>query len=252
MVDQPTPKPIRLNERDLAVFTKHLPCFRITTNEALRRVFRASTVNVVNKWVSRRREQGLLATSPLGGSSGVDCHRLTDLAVSRFGLDPGLSKPPRGQTLVRFYGMLSFCWLGPRPYRKLSREEFKRCFPELVSRKLEQPHYYYIDDEYDSPKHGMKKRLGYLYIDDGKSMKAFLKRLRDIMSQRLLLWPWKPLITERERLLITVVTTDDRKKWQLDMELQAQPRPVPVRVEVREDLELVVSEASRRAPKRQD
>jgi hypothetical protein len=49
-----------------------------------------------------------------------------------------------------------------------------------------------------------------------------------------------------------VVTTDDRKKWQLDMELQAQPRPVPVRVEVREDLELVLSEVSRRAPKRQD
>ncbi len=43
------------------------------------------------------------------------------------------------------------------------------------------------------------------------------------MSRRLRLWPWMPLITERNRFLITIVTTDNDRKGQLVMELNSAP-----------------------------
>ncbi len=122
---------VRFSERDMKVFRYHLPRFRLTTNEALRRLFGVSSVNTVNKWVSRRRDQGYLTTARLTGDAAVAFHQATVKAVEQFGLpacacshadrDENVAEPFRGQTLPRFYGMLSFCWLGPRPYRKLSR-----------------------------------------------------------------------------------------------------------------------------------
>ncbi len=243
-------KAVRFSDRDMKVFRYHLPRFRLTTNEALRRLFGVSSVNTVNKWVSRRRDQGYLTTARLTGDAAVDFHQVTAKAVEQFGLDENAAEPFRGQTLPRFYGMLSFCWLGPRPYRKLSRAEFKNGFPELLHRHLEEPHYYYLDDDYQPSGGDSKKRIGYIYVDDGKSLWAIMKRVRELMSQRLRLWPWKPLITERKRFLITIVTTDNDRKWQLEMELNSAPRPVPVRVEVREDLESVIPEKPGRATKR--
>jgi len=249
MVDDEGKTAARFNDRDFAVFRYHLPRFRLTTNEALRRLSRVSSVNAVNKWVSRRREQGFLTTAPLPGDQGLDFHQLTEKAVEQFGLESKLAEPLRGQTFTRFYGMLSFCWLGPRPYRKLSRQEFSDRFPELLHRNLEQPHYYYLDDDYAASDLEPKKRIGYLYVDDGKSMRAVSKRIRELMSQRLRLMPWSALI-DRHRFLIAIVTTDKDKQWQLEMELKQNRPPVPIRVDVRTDLEPVIPEKPPRAPKR--
>lgn len=121
MVAEDGKKAVRFSDRDMTVFRYHLPRFRLTTNEVLRRLFGVSSVNTVNKWVSRRRDQGYLTTARLTGDAAIDFHQATDKAVEQFGLDENVAGPFRGQTLPRFYGMLSFCWLGPRPHRKLSR-----------------------------------------------------------------------------------------------------------------------------------
>ena len=241
MVENGDNAAIRFNERDFAVFRDHLPRFRLTTNEALRRVFRAGSMNVVHKWVSRRRQQGYLSTAPLPGDTGQDYHQLTERAAEQFGVEPKTAEPLRGQTFTRCYGMLSFCWLGPRLYRKLSVDEFIKAFPELVHRRLERPNNYYLDDDYRQDGRPARKRIGYLYIAPGKSDVAIRKRLRELVSQRLRLWPWKGLITDRDRFIITLVTTDDDRKWKLEMEIVSMALPAPIRVEVREDLERIIA-----------
>lgn len=107
-------KAVRFSERDMKVFRYHLPRFRLTTNEVLRRLFGVSSVNTVNKWLSRRRDQGYLTATRLTGDAAVDFHQVTTKAVEQFGLDENAAEPFRGQTLPRFYGMLSFCWQGMR------------------------------------------------------------------------------------------------------------------------------------------
>lgn len=139
MVADDGDKAVRFSERDMKVFRYHLPRFRLTTNEVLRRLFGVSSVNTVNKWVSRRRDQGYLTTARLTGDAAVDFHQVTAKAVEQFGLDEKVAEPFRGQTLPRFYGMLSFCWLGSRPYRKLSAPSSRRASRSCYTATLKNP-----------------------------------------------------------------------------------------------------------------
>lgn len=224
---------VRLTERDEQIFREHFARFRITTVEALQRVYWSDhTVDAAKKWAQRMRLGRYLLTGVLG--DGRRFLYPTSTMVAQAELPRRIARPPKGYDLARLYGVLSFCCLGETRHEKISSVEFHRRFEHLCAKSLDQS-LYYVDTDFADGRLSANKRIGYLLIDAGARVSQIVSRFRHVVSHRLNVPLWHQWI-ERGRFIVTVVTADPDKQRQLREALTAIRQPVPFRVEIRRDL----------------
>lgn len=244
-----TTETIQLTERDEQILRDHLGRFRITTNEALRQIYWSDrTPDAVKKWGQRMRAGQYLRTGNLG--NGRQFFFPTHKTVLLAGLPRSYAKPPKGYDLARFYGVLSFCCLGPTKYQKIASTEFHQRFGQLCSPSLVQA-LYYADTDFQDERHPQHNRIGYLLVDAGGRLRQILKSFHDVISKRLRVPLWHQWI-ERDRFIITVVTADPDKARRLRDALAAIRQPVLYRVEIRLDIRDVIPLEVEHASQRQD
>ena len=237
MVATATTDMIRLTERDEQILKEHFARFRITTLEALQRVYWADrTLDAAKKWSQRMRAGQYLRHGELG--NGRQFFYPTHKTVALAGLSRRATAPPKGYDLARLYGVLSFCCLGPVRHEKIASMEFHQRFQKLCAPSLDQS-LYYADTDFETDRFPKHNRIGYLLVDAGSRVRQMLQRFRHVISQRLKSPLWHQCI-ERDRFLVTVVTADPDKLRRLGEALAAIHQPVPFRIEVRLDLRDVV------------
>jgi hypothetical protein len=240
---------MRLTERDQQILTEHFGRFRITTVEALHRLYWSDrTVDAAKKWTGRMRVGQYLRCGELanGRRFFYPTHKTAVLA----GFSRRFVRPPRGFDLARYYGILSFCCLGATRYEKISTIEFGQRFAALCARQLDQS-LYYADTDYTDDRYTPRMRIGYLLVDAGSRVRQILARFHRVISQRLSTPLWHQWI-ERGRLIVAVVTADPDKQRRLREALTNVRQPVPYRVEVRPDLLDVIPMRIVHASQRQD
>ncbi len=239
----------RLMERDEQILRDHFGRFRITTAEALQAVYWSDrTSDAVKKWSQRMRAGEYLRHGTL--ANGRQFFYPTHKTIVLAELPRRYAKPPKGYDLARFYGILSFCCLGPVKYEKISSLEFHRRFQQLCSQSLDQS-LYYADTDFQSVQYPRCNRIGYLLVDAGSRVRQVITRFRQVISQRLQVSLWHQWI-ERGRFIVTVVTADADKARRLQEALAAIRQPVPFRIEVRPDLLDVVPLEVTHAPEREN
>lgn len=244
MVDADANKQVRLTERDAAIFRGHIAIFRMTTFEALRRSYWAEeTLHAPKSWVRRMRAAGLLEAAPLYGPKAKYFHA-TPLAAPEFGLPAGVCAPRRPSELAPAFGTLAFCCLLDKVRRKYTAIEFAELFPELVLGPHDQDNYY-LDQEGDT------KRIGYLFIDARRPVRRIQARLLALAARRVDHEHWKYGVLRKRRFVISVLTTREEKRRQIERALTRFHEDVPLRYFVFPELGHVVpTRRPRRAPER--
>lgn len=207
MVDATKTRKVRLTDRDAEILRDHVGCFRMTTYEAVRRVYwPGETIHAAKSWVRRMREAGYLGDAPLYG--GLNYYYPTHAAATEFQLESGSEGFRSPVRLAQVYGMLAFCCLGEQIHMKLSPSQFREKFPELVIGK-QIPEEYYLDKE------GERGRLGYLLIDTRRPLRRIRDRVRTLISERLQRESWKHSIIRKGRFVITIVTIREARIKQI-------------------------------------
>lgn len=208
MVEAAEPsKTIRITDRDVRILGDHVACFRMTTYEALQRIYWPDgEINAAKSWVRRMKEAGYLSGAPLYGA-----HRYfypTAQAVNEFQLEHATVGFRKAVQLAEAYGILDFCCLGHRPLRKLSPLAFRENFPELVLGR-QVPSEYYLDDE------GGRRRLGYIFVDTRRQLNKIRARIRTLISERLGSEAWKLSIIQKRRFVIAILTIRPQRQKQI-------------------------------------
>jgi hypothetical protein len=249
VVTESTKRQIRLSERDLTILREHLPRFRITTYEALYRLFfepKGKKMNAVKSLIRRLREGGYLDSCELPGETRKLAYFLTEHAVSQLKITPlSLSKPPPAGQLPTLFGGLAFACLGESQLRKIAATEFEQQFPELAANDLPTD-IYYLDRDYEDEKYPAQKRLGIICIDTNNSLRRLLQVVHERIKMRIKIDAWKKDVIRKDRLLITVLTMDEDKAKQIREALKKEAsHDVPVRVVVRKQLRDVLPQGPR-------
>ncbi|MBI1826055.1 MAG: hypothetical protein HY287_02455 [Planctomycetes bacterium] len=243
-------KDVRFTVRDLEIFRDHFLQFRITTYEALRKMYWPEyQMDAVKKWVQRMRAAAFLSDAPLYTSGAIYLYPGVK-AVRLLNLPPRLARTPDADLLAKLYGVLSFCVLGAADHRKISEKEFHDEFPDLDVQGLES-NFYYLDEDFEAEGFSKQKRIGYIMVDSGKQPKDLRRRMNALISRRLLSPPWYDCI-RRRRFIIAVATTTEAKKRRLQQALVPPTATVPLRITVHEDLHRVIPASKLHAPQRQD
>lgn len=244
MVGEQKPRNVRLTPRDTAILRDHVSCFRMTTTRAVHRLhFEPEDLEVAaaKSWLRRMREGGYLATADLYGESStkVKYFYLTEHGAKQ--VVYGETRVPSGHVaagrLPEAFGVLSFCCLGPRVYRKLTPQELEQRLTTLFDGNNLPREPYYLDDhpadDVDAPEY----KLGYIYVDKGGSTPYWrvVERYHRIIAQRREFRPWRDYF-DKGRFIVTIVTATAGKKKQIENALEERPNPVPFRVDVRPEL----------------
>lgn len=242
---QAEPRRIRLQDRDETILRDHVACFRLTTYLALHRLYWSQdTLNAAKSWVRRMREAGLLASAPLYGRTHY--FHITAHAAQLINLDPRAAAPRKAAYIATTFGHLAFCCLGSEQRRKLSVDEFKRQFPPLVLPRDANDGYYLDQTLHTTLAVPEKKRLGFIFVDDARSLKRLPVVLNRLISQRLRVPAWKNDLIRNQRFVIAVATTSAGKVDAIREALGGLHPDVPVRVECCPELRNVIHERSPR------
>jgi hypothetical protein len=219
-------EPLTTREREIL---DHVLLYRITVREAVaRQLFSGEELLVADRALEELRRAGHLRAYELYP------HRkywmLSPEAAAARQLDAGYAKPLAPEVLVRTFGVLAFCCLGPTPRRRLSLESFRTRFPDLYKPQLPSS-WYYVDSE-----HG-QERLGYIIVDFASDAMRLVRRVRKAVAQRLGsgLPSFAALIRNGE-FTVTIVTAHDEKKARLAGALKKEGLDVVRHIEVHHDL----------------
>jgi hypothetical protein len=201
---------VRVQERDEEILRKHVARFRLTTYAVLHRLYWPNdTLNAVKSWVRRMREGGLLADAPLQGRTSY--YHLTAHGAETLALDSRIAQPQKAGNLLRVFGHFAFCCMGDGVHRKLSVEDFKRDFSELVFDRLPNDEYYVDDTMHEQANVPARSRLGYILVDEARSV----RRIRDVInreiSRRLAVPAWKNDLIQKRSFVIAIATTSEGK-----------------------------------------
>lgn len=207
MVEPAQKARVRVNEHDARILADHLGSFRMTTYEALRRVYWPDGgIDAAKSWVRRMKTAGYLADAPLYAK--VRYFYPSQQAVTEFHLETGAQGFQRPTRLAEVYGRMAFCCLGDRPYRLLSPAVFRKEFPELIIGK-KVPEGYYLDDS------NTRRRLGYIFVDTRREPRIIRARLKDLISERLANQAWKHNLIRPRLFLFAIVTIRERAAKQI-------------------------------------
>ncbi len=245
MVTPATTRNVKLTACDLVIFREHLPRFRVTTTDALLRLFFESKPAIKN-WVRKMTQGGYIDTITLTGERSNAVYFLTPQAVERLNeradtptanvIPDLLRSPPKEGNIHKLFGMLAFCCLGERQFTKIHAEQFAGEFPNLAAQGA-QADAYYLDPDFEDDKHPACKRLGIICVDVRNSVSRMVDKIHQRIAIRKKSRLWEQAIFLNDRLIIAVVTYDPHKATRIRETLnEAAPHEVPVRIEVRESL----------------
>lgn len=216
----------RLTDRDVKTLD-HIRTFRMTTLEILQRLlFPDQQIEAVKSWRRRVKHAGLI-----GGGDFIhprDYIRLTPLAVQKLYGEAG--EPLTPFTLARQYGILAFCCTLETLQRKLTSRDFCEKFPNLADGNHLPRDFYYVD------KDSSQQRLGFIYIDHGRTARRIYVRYRDLVAKRFKLPDWRQEVINRDRFIMAVVTAKPEKKKRIEEVFREQRPKVSYRIEVVPDL----------------
>lgn len=235
---------VTVTDRDARIF-EHVLRFRITTYEALKRLFFSENgLDAVKSWSRRMQTGGYLESAHLLAPRRY--YYLTPKAVRLLGASDKVARALGGGALLRSYGILAFCCMQERVRRKLSRQEFEGTLPELVQPNLVASSMsYYLDDEQPDPERPNKRRLGFILVDSGRDSRRIRTQVRHVIAERFRFPAWRQLLAD-DRFILTVITVSPQRKEAIEKLLQASSHTVPWRIEVVSDLKALTDVADRR------
>jgi len=232
---------IRLQDRDEAILRDHVARFRMTTYAVLHRMYWPNdTLNAVKSWVRRMSAGNLLTSAPLHGRTLY--FHATPHAAKLLSLDPRVAEPRKAAYLATTFGHLAFCCLGKSTRRKLSVDDFKTKFPELVLPRDANDGYYIdrtIHRELPVPE---RQRLGFIFVDDARSLRRIPVVLTRLISRRLRIPSWKSDLIGNGSFVIAIVTATDGKRNAIQQALGGLHPDVLFQVTSCPDLRNVVHE----------
>lgn len=214
-----------ITERDEAII-QHVARYRLTTTEAMRRLFFPDAKPGGEKNVIRRLTGDYLTAQPLYGKRVY--YQLTPMAAKTVGESEESATPFGPQALVRLYGVLAFCCLGKTLKKGFTRAEFSQAFPFAEALDLGQNHFYL---DYD----GRTARLGQIVVEQGGEYQRLLLKCRKIIERGREIPGLKEIIAD-ELFVIALVIGEASKRETLTAQLQKNPLPAWCRIEVVPDL----------------
>lgn len=188
----------------------HIRMFRLTTFEALHRVFfTGRSLDAAKAWAYRMRDLDYIAVVDNALSTRAACYLTKRARQQLYGERVRRSNPYVSEAdLPGAYATLWFCCLDARPRKKLSAAAFTEAFPELVetspsdraeNRMLRDA--YFLDDSFDP------RRLGFLLVDSGTDARHLRARYYKAVRDRMRFERWRELIERDRRFAVTVLTT---------------------------------------------
>lgn len=215
-----------LTERDEDIL-RHVQRYRLTTTEALRRLFFPDAKPGGEKNVLRRLTGEYLQPQSLYGKRVY--YQLTSTAARQLG-EPEESTTPFGaQALVRLYGVLAFCCLGNTRRLVFTKTEFAKAFGQFADLLDLGQNHYYLD--YD----GKTARLGQILVEQGGEYQRLVNKCRRLVERGRELPGLQEMINDA-LFVIAIVLAEDNKREMLYAQLRKNPLPVWCRVEVVPDL----------------
>lgn len=217
---------MELTERDYEIL-RHVARYRLTTTDALRRLFFADAKPGGEKNVLRRLVGDYLATQALYGKRVY--YQLTPLAAKTLGEPEEITTPFGPQALVRLYGVMAFCCLGKNTKQVFTKTEFIKAFSgfsDLLD--LGQTHYYL---DYD----GRTTRFGQILVEQGGESQRIINKCRKIVERSREIPQLQEIIAD-DLFVIAIVLAEDSKRQMLMTQLQKNPLSVWCRIEAVSDL----------------
>jgi len=215
-----------LTERDEEIL-KHVARYRLTTTEALRRLFFPDAKPGGEKNVLRRLTGEYLQPQPLYGKRVY--YQLTPTAAKTLGETEESATPFGPQALVRLYGVLAFCCLGNTVKPVFTRTEFIQAFSRFADLLDLGQNHFYLDSD------GRTVRLGQILVEQGGEYQRLLNKCRKLIDRGRELPGFQEIIAD-ELFVIAIVLAEDSKREMLQAQLRKNPLPVWCRVEVVSDL----------------
>ena len=215
-----------LTERDEEIL-KHVARYRLTTTEALRRLFFPDAKPGGEKNVLRRLTGEYLQPQPLYGKRVY--YQLTPAAAKTLGETEESATPFGPQALVRLYGVLAFCCLGKTVRPVFTRTEFIQAFSQFADLLDLGQNHFYLDSD------GRTARLGQILVEQGGEYQRLLNKCRKLIDRGRELPGFQEIIAD-ELFVIAIVIAEDSKREMLHVQLRKNPLPVWCRVEVVSDL----------------
>lgn len=217
---------MQITDRDNEIL-KHVARYKLTTPDALRRLFFADAKPGGEKNVLRRLVGEYLQTQPLFGKRVY--YQLTSLAAKTLGESDESATPFGPQALVRLFGVMGFCCLGKTIIQVFTRGEFIKAFPTFAeSLDLGQTHFYL---DYD----GRTTRLGQILVEQGGEYQRIINKCRKIVERGREITGFQEIIAD-ELFVIAIILAEDSKREILYTQIQKNPLPIWCRVEVLSDL----------------
>lgn len=230
---------VRITERDHDIL-EHVTRYRITTREAIQRVFMPDhELNAASKVLSRLVKADFLSKPRLLPDGQTRYWRLSLSYVNAKGLHPYHSKALTFGPAIEHFGILAYCCLGDTERTLYTRQEFKELYPDHYDAHLLRSAYYLDVD----PKSGVE-RLGIILVDSGRRDEMrWVRRFRQIYKRRLDLPGFRSRLRDRNKLfLIAFITPNADKLTAVDEAVHQAARsgdkwPVAFRFEVEPRLE---------------
>lgn len=220
-----------LNSRDQRILA-HMYAFRITTNEAIHRLFfQRRTLDAAKAWVYRMRRHGYVESLTLFGRT--KCHYLTKQSLRRlYGeyVESDLG-PVIAQQMADAYARLWFCCLDDETrelvgtgdaFRQLSRS----ILPDASRRRNGRTDDLFHDTS-TSP-----ARLGCLLVDHAWTPEQVLERYDELVETKLADATCRSLASNRGGLIVAILTTWDGKARTIEDAIGDGNESVPYRTVV--------------------
>ncbi len=223
---------VRLTGRDEAILD-HLRRYRITTIEALHRLFwgPTTTPNAVSQVLAR-----------LGAYvRGVDVgnrsfYQLTPEAARESGEDEDFAKFPGATSLARHYAMLEYCCLGDVRREHITARELRENFPSCDGRGIARNAYFHT---FEAP-----AKMGWLEVDCGNHAATRAKKCRKQFAKR---YEAEGLrfrqLADAGQFGIALVTSSAGKKQALERAL-AKLDPFPIAIHISPTLRELLGRAA--------
>ena len=178
--------------------------------------FDGLTPKAVERVITRLLADELLRSQPLYGQQC--CYSLTPAAARLLGLDEKRYALPLGPTsVIKNYGILSFCLGGESKRQRMTLAEFRARFPTLLARGMSHDRYY-VDDF---------SRLSLFVCDHGSDWRRLTRKVRHEAARRKSLPGWADLFAARV-FSVTLLSASAAKTARLAKALDSEGFPVVV------------------------
>jgi len=236
----------RLSARDVELLMRMVPHGHVTLDVVMRwhpKLSRAA----VGSWIKRLRQSGYLESAPLDRYRHY--YRLSEKAVAYLRHKRGVrvsraaTRPIKPYRKPEKYAFLLYCSMQGVPSREPYRPGYDSArFPEIAAYiqsgkadPLRQKLFYAAGDE-----------VGYFVLDRGHA--AFVQRKLKPKVAAVLKWkPFQALLSSGH-FRLTIVTSSDGRKSELEREIKGEPPPFTWEVVVLEEVAAVLPQSTSNLP----